>query len=66
MLFGDTNPSGKLPMTFPRSLADTPTRTPEQYPGVFADGSTTRTDPAAIRQVEFSVAGRRQAQQAAH
>ncbi|GAA2719640.1 beta-glucosidase [Cellulomonas aerilata] len=54
VLWGDTNPSGKLPMTFPRSLADTPTRTPEQYPGVFADGTTTRTDAAAIRQVRFS------------
>ncbi|MFB2580011.1 glycoside hydrolase family 3 C-terminal domain-containing protein [Herbiconiux sp. P15] len=34
LLWGDTNPSGKLPMTFPKSLADTPTSTPEQYPGV--------------------------------
>jgi beta-glucosidase len=54
LLWGDVNPSGKLPMTFPRSLADVPTRTPEQYPGVFADGSTERTDEEAIRQVEFS------------
>lgn len=55
LLWGDVNPSGKLPMTFPKSLADTPTSTPEQYPGVFSDGSTTR--PAGsdeIRQVNYT------------
>ncbi|MBL7259948.1 beta-glucosidase [Paractinoplanes lichenicola] len=46
LLFGDTNPSGKLPMTFPKSLADTPTaRSAAQYPGVVADG---------IRQVDYN------------
>ncbi len=34
LLFGDTNFSGKLPVTFPKQLADGPLRTPEQYPGV--------------------------------
>ena len=34
VLFGDINPSGKLPQTFPRSEKDLPTRTPLQYPGV--------------------------------
>lgn len=34
LLFGDTNFSGKLPVTFPKKLADGPLRTPEQYPGV--------------------------------
>lgn len=34
VLFGDVNPSGKLPMTFPRQLSDLPANTPEQYPGV--------------------------------
>jgi beta-glucosidase len=38
LLFGDVNPSGKLPQTFPKSLADLPTQTPEQYPGVTRDG----------------------------
>jgi beta-glucosidase len=56
LLFGDVNPSGKLPMTFPRSLADLPTAgSAAQYPGVFANGSTTR--PAGsleVRQVAYS------------
>ena len=34
VLFGDVNPSGKLPITFPKALADLPASTPEQYPGV--------------------------------
>lgn len=55
LLFGDVAPSGKLPMTFPKALADTPTNTPQQYPGVFADGSTTRpAGSTEIRQVEYS------------
>jgi beta-glucosidase len=33
VLYGEANPSGKLPQTFPKSLADMPTRTPAQYPG---------------------------------
>jgi beta-glucosidase len=33
VLFGDVNPSGKLPITFPRRLADLPANTTEQYPG---------------------------------
>ncbi|MEU1345092.1 glycoside hydrolase family 3 C-terminal domain-containing protein [Streptomyces sp. NPDC005827] len=55
LLWGDDNPSGRLPMTFPESLADLPTRTDEQYPGVFADGSTTRrAGDTGIRQVSYS------------
>jgi beta-glucosidase len=34
VLFGDTDPSGRLPITFPRSPADMPANTPVQYPGV--------------------------------
>jgi beta-glucosidase len=34
ILFGGTNPSGKLPITFPQSLAQLPASTPAQYPGV--------------------------------
>ena len=34
LLFGDVNFSGKLPVTFPKSLADSPLQTAAQYPGV--------------------------------
>ena len=34
LLFGDVNPSGKLPMTFPKTDSAVPASTPEQYPGV--------------------------------
>lgn len=46
LLWGDDNPSGRLPMTFPKSQADLPTRTPAQYPGT--------VDEAGIRQVDYS------------
>jgi beta-glucosidase len=39
VLFGDVNPSGKLPQTFPAALADLPANTPEQYPGVNGEAS---------------------------
>lgn len=33
VLFGDVNPSGKLPTTFPKTLADTPAARFGEYPG---------------------------------
>ena len=33
LIFGDVDPSGKLPVTFPKSLADVPAGTPAQWPG---------------------------------
>jgi beta-glucosidase len=33
VLFGDVNPSGKLPLTFPKRLSDTPGTAPADYPG---------------------------------
>jgi beta-glucosidase len=55
LLYGDVNFTGKLPMTFPKSEADLPTNTPQQYPGVFSNGSTTRpAGSTEIRQVSYS------------
>ena len=34
VLFGDVNPSGKLPITYARNESDYPANTPEMYPGV--------------------------------
>lgn len=38
VLSGDVNPSGKLPFTFPKSLADGPIKTQEQLPGIWHEG----------------------------
>ena len=45
LLFGQVNPSGKLPVTFPRLETDLPAYAPEQFPGVVHDGQ---------RQVRYS------------
>ena len=34
VVFGDVNPAGKLPLTFPRNEIATPIATPAQYPGI--------------------------------
>ncbi|HEX5115420.1 MAG TPA: glycoside hydrolase family 3 C-terminal domain-containing protein [Pseudonocardiaceae bacterium] len=47
LLYGDVDFSGRLPMTFPVSLADSPEQTPAQYPGTLAAGAT-------IRQVSYA------------
>ena len=46
LLFGDADPSGKLPVTFPKRLADGPLRTKAQYPGV--------NDKNGVPQVHYS------------
>jgi len=40
ILFGDVNPSAKLPITFPASVGDVPAHTVAQYPGTGAPGHT--------------------------
>lgn len=39
LLFGITNPSGKLPITFPTQEREAAFATPEQFPGVDPDGT---------------------------
>ncbi|MBR7831762.1 glycoside hydrolase family 3 C-terminal domain-containing protein [Actinospica durhamensis] len=46
LLFGDADFTGRLPITFPASLADTPTDTTAQYPGI--------EDANGIYQVSYS------------
>jgi beta-glucosidase len=42
VLFGDVNPSGKLPCTFPRQLSDSPAHALDAYPGT--NGTVTYTE----------------------
>jgi beta-glucosidase len=43
LVFGVVNPSGKLPVTFPKNAGDWPASTPAQYPGVTVNGVPTVT-----------------------
>jgi beta-glucosidase len=45
VLFGDANPSGKLPVTFPRSDQQGPLTTPERFPG---SNGTARYDEGVL------------------
>ena len=42
ILYGDVNPSGKLPLTFPRTADEIPTSTAAQWPGV--NGASTYSE----------------------
>ncbi|EOD63174.1 glycoside hydrolase family 3 C-terminal domain-containing protein [Amycolatopsis vancoresmycina] len=56
VLFGDVNPSAKLPITFPAADADTPANTPAQYPGV--DGVATYSEGLQVGYRWFDAQGR--------
>jgi beta-glucosidase len=46
ILYGDVNPSAKLPLTFPNSAEEIPTSTSEQWPGV--NGSSTYSEKLEV------------------
>ena len=56
VLFGDVNPSAKLPITFPAADADTPANTPAQFPGV--NGVATYSEGLQIGYRWFDAQGR--------
>ena len=46
VLFGDVDASGRLPLTFPESLSETPVSSPAQYPGI--DGVATYSEGVMV------------------
>jgi beta-glucosidase len=54
-LFGDADPAGRLPITFPRSMADTPAGTAAQYPGV--NGVATYSEGVFVGYRHYDAAG---------
>eukprot|EP01116_Phalansterium_solitarium_P024208 TRINITY_DN8802_c0_g1_i1.p1 TRINITY_DN8802_c0_g1~~TRINITY_DN8802_c0_g1_i1.p1 ORF type:complete len:673 (+),score=239.95 TRINITY_DN8802_c0_g1_i1:161-2179(+) len=55
VLFGDINPSGRLPMTFPLTEDQTPLNTTRQYPGEF--GNTYYTEELLVGYRWYDAAG---------
>jgi len=55
ILFGDVNPSGKLPVTFPRRLSDLPTNTQEQWTGT--NGRTLYPEGLRVGYRHYDTAG---------
>jgi beta-glucosidase len=55
LLFGDANPAGKLPITFPKRDADMAASTPAQYPGV--DGVATYSEGVFVGYRHFDAKG---------
>ena len=55
VLWGDVNPSGRLPLTFPAREADGPLQSPQQYPGV--NGTVEYTERLLIGYRYWDAAG---------
>lgn len=55
LLFGEENPSGKLPITFPQQAEDAPTAPLERYPGV--DGRAIYSEGILIGYRHYDAAG---------
>ena len=60
VLFGDADPGGRLPMTFPASdeQGPAPPTRPERYPGVAARSATTRASSSATAGTTPPASGR--------
>jgi beta-glucosidase len=55
VLFGDVNPSGKLPMTFAQNAGDYPVQGAAQYPGI--GGSVTYSEESLVGYRAFDATG---------
>src|SRR3954469_9887750 len=55
ILYGEAYPSGKLPQTFPRQVADSPLTTQQQYPG--KDGKAVYSEGLRVGYRWFDAAG---------
>jgi beta-glucosidase len=54
LLFGDANPSGKLPITFPASENQGPGATPAEYPGITDLATRASDDYQQLEQEDFN------------
>src|SRR3954471_16155392 len=55
VIYGETNPSGKLPQTFPKAVGDMAAHTPRQYPG--ADGKAVYSEGLEVGYRWFDARG---------
>jgi beta-glucosidase len=55
VLYGEANPSGKLPQTFPKKVGDSPLKTQQQYPG--KDGKAVYSEGLQVGYRWFDSAG---------
>jgi beta-glucosidase len=54
VLFGDADPGGRLPVTFPVHAGDVPAHTPAQWPGTGGNGLPSPLGDASFMQIHYS------------
>ena len=54
VLFGDTDPGGRLPVTFPVHAGDVPAHTPAQWPGTGGNGLPSPFSDVSFMQIHYS------------